>query len=268
MGHLPGWLSTCGYDYKVTDPAKQQDSPLPRRFATTRWSLVAVASGNAPDTTVQREALAGLCAAYWFPLYSFIRWQGYSRSDAEDLIQGFFARLIEKNDLAVADPARGRFRTFLLASLRHYMANQRDRQQALKRGGGVKIVSIDALAAEARLERVPSHTRTPDREFDRQWALSVLERALSDLRVEYEGRGRSKLFEVLSPLLTGSVDEGASHADAARRAGLSPGAAKVALHRLRSRYRNAIRRLVAETCDDDGEVEAELRHLLRALSSE
>ncbi len=199
------------------DPAEQRDSLPPRRFATTRWSIVAAAAGDAAGTTVQQDALAGLCAAYWFPLYGFIRWQGHSRSDAEDLIQGFFARLIEKNDLAAADPARGRFRTFLLASLRHYMANERDRRQALKRGGGVQIVSIDALAAEARLAIAPWHVKTPEREFDRQWALSVLERAFVDLRVEYDGRGHGELFEVLSPLLTGSLDEAASHADAAQR---------------------------------------------------
>jgi RNA polymerase sigma-70 factor (ECF subfamily) len=252
----------------MTDPAMEQYGPLRRRFATTSWSVVAIASGDAPDTAAQREALARLCAAYWFPLYAFIRWQGHSQNNAEDLVQGFFARLIEKNDLADADPARGRFRTFLLASLRHYMANEHDRQQALKRGGGVRIVSIDVPAAEARLGNAPSQRKTPEREFGRQWALSVLEHALSDLRVEYEGRGRRELFEVLSPLLAGSADEEPSHAEAAQRANLSPGAVKVALHRLRSRYRNAIRRLVQETCADDDEVEAELRHLLDALSSE
>ena len=145
-----GPAATCPCEFEMTDPAMEQNGPLRRRFTTTRWSVVAVASGNAPDTAAQREALAGLCAAYWFPLYAFIRWQGYSQSDAEDLIQGFFARLIEKNDLANANPARGRFRTFLLASLRHYMANERDHRQAHKRGGGVQIVSIDVLAAEAR----------------------------------------------------------------------------------------------------------------------
>jgi RNA polymerase sigma-70 factor (ECF subfamily) len=252
----------------MTDPAMEQDGPLRRRFATTRWSLVARASDDAPDTTARRDALAGLCEAYWLPLYAFIRWQGYSQIDAEDLIQGFFTRLIEKNDFADADPARGRFRTFLLASLRHYMANERDRQQTRKRGGDVQIVSIDVLAAEARLGIAPSHRKTPEREFDRQWALAVLEQALADLRGEYEGRGRGKLFEAISPLLTGISDEDASRANATQRAGLSPGAVKVALHRLRSRYRGAIRRLVNETCADDNEVEAELRHLLDALSSD
>ncbi len=240
--------------------------PLHRRFATTRWSLVAIASGDAVDTTTRRKALAGLCAAYWSPLYAFIRWHGYNQSDAEDLIQGFFARLIEKNDLADADPARGRFRTFLLASLRHYMANERDHRQARKRGGGVQTVSIDVPAGEARLENAPWRGKNPEQEFDRQWALAVLEQALADLPGEYEGRGRGELFEVLSPLLTGSSDEEATQAEAAQRAGLSPGALKVALHRLRSRYRAAIRRLVNETCADDEEVESELRHLLDALS--
>jgi DNA-directed RNA polymerase specialized sigma24 family protein len=127
-----------------------------RRFATTHWSLVAAASGLEPDTALQKNALAGLCEAYWFPLYAFVRWQGRSESDAEDLIQGFFARLIEKNDLAAADPARGRFRTFLLASLRHYIANDLDRRQAIKRGGRRQIVSIDVFSAEARLANEPS----------------------------------------------------------------------------------------------------------------
>jgi RNA polymerase sigma factor (sigma-70 family) len=252
----------------VTDPTGKPNRQPARRFATTQWSLIVAASGGAADAAGQRDALAKLCADYWFPLYAFIRWQGRSQSDAEDLIQGFFARLIEKNDLADADPARGRFRTFLLASLKHYMANDRDRQQALKRGGGLQIVSIDLPSAEARLENAKAPVNTPEREFDRQWALSVLERALSELRGEYEGRGRGQLFEILSPLLTGSADEDATHADAAQRAGLSPAAAKVALHRLRSRYRSAIRHLVNETCADDDEVEAELRHLLRALSNE
>lgn len=234
------------------------------RFATTRWSLV-LAAGR-PGTPGGDEALARLCELYWYPVFAFIRRRGYPAADAQDLAQGFFARLIEKGDVASADRGRGRFRSFLLAACQHFLANEQDRAAAAKRGGGQAPLSMDAAAAEQRYARALAHDETPERLYERQWCLAVLDGALAELREDCEAAGRAALFDRLKPFLAAEEDAG-SHAAAAADLGMTPGAVKVAVHRLRGRYRAVLRRRVAETVSSDADVDDELRHLFRALGA-
>jgi RNA polymerase sigma-70 factor (ECF subfamily) len=213
------------------------------------------------DATQAQAALAQLCQAYWYPLYSFVRHRGYALHDAQDLTQAFFAHLVEKSTLSRVDPQQGRFRTFLLAALKNFLANDWDRSQARKRGGGQKIVSLEQDVAESRFALEPSHELTPEYQFERQWALTLLERVLAALRDEYHREGKVALFEELKGTLTGQ--EG-TYADMAARLGRSEGAIKVAAHRLRRRYRELLRALIAETVAE-GDVEDELRHLFTVL---
>jgi RNA polymerase sigma-70 factor (ECF subfamily) len=231
------------------------------RFATTQWSLVLAAGDRgAPGS---EEALARLCSLYWFPVFAFVRRRGWSREEAQDLTQGFFARLIEKGDLGGADRSRGRFRTFLLSACRHFLLNEADRALALKRGGGRPALPIDVAAAEGRYERALGHGETPERLYDRQWCLSLLEGVLESLREDYAAAGRARVFDRLQAFLT--ADEAGTHAEAARELGMSPGAVKVAVHRLRRRYRQELRRRVADTVASEPEIEDEIRYLLRTL---
>ena len=232
------------------------------RFATTQWSLV-LAAGRRGSAGAE-EALARLCSLYWYPVFAFVRRQGHPRDDAQDLTQGFFTRLIEKGDLGDADRSRGRFRSFLLTACRHYLSNERDHAQAQKRGGGLLPMSIDVAAAESRYERAFAHAETPERLYDRQWCLTLLVGVLDDVREDYEAVGRDRLFDRLRDFLTG--DEGAgTHADAARDLGMTAAAVKVAVHRLRRRYRAALRRRVADTVETDQEIDDEIRYLLKTL---
>lgn len=230
-------------------------------FATTRWSLVAAAKDPAaPDS---RQALADLCRAYWYPVYAYVRRRGHDHHAAQDFTQAFFARLLEKNDLAAADQARGRFRSFLLAACQHFLANQHDRATAKKRGGGRTHVPLDFAGADGRYSREPSDEATPERLFDRQWALGVLDRAVSELRAEYAESGRAKLFDALKECLAGGSD--ASYAELAEQLGITEGAVKVAVHRLRQRYKDRIRAAIADTVATPEEVDDELRDLFAAL---
>lgn len=231
------------------------------RFATTQWSLV-LAAGERGEGA--EAALARLCSLYWYPVFAFVRRQGASPEEAEDLTQGFFARIIEKGDLGDADRARGRFRSFLLAACRHYVSNERDRARAEKRGSGKAPISIDVAAAELRYERALAHAETPDRLFDRQWCLTLLAAALEGLRDDYEAAGKARLFDRLQDFLTADAAE-ITHAEAARDLGMTEGAVKVAVHRLRRRYRTALRRRVADTVGSASEVEDEIRHLRETL---
>jgi RNA polymerase sigma-70 factor (ECF subfamily) len=210
------------------------------------------------------EALARLCSHYWYPVFAFIRRRGCSVDEAQDLTQGFFARLIEKGDLAAADRNRGRFRSFLLTACRHYLANERDRARARKRGGGRAPLSIDVVAAEGRYERALADAQTPERLYDRQWCLALLEGVLETLRTEYAAAGRREVFERLAEFLTAGEAAG-THADAARELEMSAGAVKVAVHRLRRRYREELRRRVADTLGSEDDVEDEIRYLLETL---
>jgi RNA polymerase sigma factor (sigma-70 family) len=234
--------------------------PSSGRFATTQWSLVLAAgqSGGAAE-----EALARLCSLYWYPVFAFVRRRGHSTDDAQDLTQGFFARLIEKGDLGDAYRSRGRFRSFLLTACQHFLANEHDRRVAQKRGGGQMPLSIDVAAAEGRYERALAHTDTPERLYDRQWCLTLLEGVLEALRVEYTAAGKAHVFDRLKELLTGA--DAGSHTDVARELGMTAGAVKVAVHRLRRRYREELRRRVADTVGPDEDVEDEIRYLLTTL---
>ena len=233
------------------------------RFATTQWSLV-VAAGQRGSVDAE-AALARLCALYWYPVFAFVRRQAESVDDAQDLTQGFFTRLIEKGDLSDADRSRGRFRTFLLTSCQHYLSNERDRSNTVKRGGGRAAIPIDLAAAEGRYQRALSDEQTPESLYDRQWCLTLLDCTLDSLRDEYAANGDEHLFTRLRGFLT-MDDQAGTHADAARDLDMTPGAVKVAVHRLRRRYRDALRRHVAETVESPQQIDDEMRFLLEILS--
>jgi RNA polymerase sigma factor (sigma-70 family) len=237
------------------------DGSLPSMsFPTTLWTVVLHAGREEPAKV--RAALAQLCQAYWYPLYSFVRRRGYSPHDAEDLTQAFFAQLLEKRGLERVDPELGRFRTFLLASLKNFLANDWDRTHARKRGGGQTIVSLDEESAESRYQLEPSHDMTPERHFERQWAMTLLDQVLDTLRDEYHAEGKGDLFDELKVVIIGQPGQ---YTDIAARLRRSEGAIKVAVHRLRHRYRELMRARIAETVDE-ADVEDELRHLVAVLS--
>jgi RNA polymerase sigma factor (sigma-70 family) len=231
-----------------------------KNFPTTLWTVVLHAGRDEPAHA--QAALAQLCQGYWYPLYSFVRHRGYSPHDAEDLTQAFFAQLLDKRRLGVVDPEQGRFRTFLLASLKNFLANEWDRSHARKRGGGQTIVSLDQKTGESRYQLEPSHDLTPERHFERQWAVTLLDQVLATLRDEYHAEGKGDFFEELKAVLTGQAG---AYAEMAVRLRRSEGAIKVAVHRLRHRYRELIRARIAETVEA-GDVDDELRHLMAALS--
>lgn len=237
--------------------------PSSEQFPTTHWSRVA--SAGAPDTPGAREALATLCAAYWYPLYAYIRRRGYTPEKAGDLTQDFFAYLLEEGLLAKAEPGRGRFRAFLRAVCSHYLAKQVRREHTQKRGGGRIGFSMDAEEAEGRYARELSHDDTPERIFDRAWALTLLGRVFEQLRREHQARGM-ETFQVLQVTLTEGPG-GVPYATLAERLGISEGAVRVAAHRLRRRYGELLRREIATTVDDPDEVDGEIRALFTALES-
>ena len=210
------------------------------------------------------EALATLCETYWFPLYGYLRGRGHDAEDAQDLTQAFFARLLEKRAIGQADPARGRFRSFLLASLKHFAANEREHNHAGKRGGGIPAIPLGVVDAEGRYQLEASSNETPDRIFDRRWASTLLAQALSRLEAETSESGRRSLFEGLSIYLTGDRPD-LSYAETATRLGMSEGAVKVAVHRLRRRFRDLVRDEIAQTVATPEDVDDELRHLWSAV---
>jgi RNA polymerase sigma-70 factor (ECF subfamily) len=222
--------------------------------------VIAAGDPNAPRA---RESLAVLCNAYWYPLYAYIRRRGYDPEQSRDLTQDFFARALERGLLAEADPTRGRFRSFLRAVCVHYLANRHDRENAQKRGGGRAALPIDAADAEGRYARELADELTPDRIFDRSWALTLLERVLDQLRREYDEAGRAATFEALRDGLADEIP----HSTIAARLGTTEGAARVAAHRLRRRYGELLRREIASTLDDPAEVDDEIRDLFAALET-
>jgi RNA polymerase sigma-70 factor (ECF subfamily) len=230
------------------------------RFATTRWSVVLAAGADGSSPAVRR-ALATLCESYWYPLYAFLRSRGYSAEDAQDLTQAFFTRLLEKHALRHADRSRGRFRSFLLASLKNFAANEHDREVAGKRGGNTPILSLEIERVEGRFQMEPPTDETPERVFDRQWALTLLDRVMSRLQAETAARSETpSSFDRLKTYLTGDQPQ-LRYADTASDLGMSEGAVKVAVHRLRKRFRDLVRDEIAHTVSSPAEIEDELRHL-------
>lgn len=242
--------------------AAMNDSIVPgaREFQTTRWSVVLAAQRGA-DTTRSREALAVLCRDYWYPLYSFVRRRGYAAHEAQDLTQAFFADLLERNH-SVADPTKGRFRSYLLGALKHFLANDWNRNQAQKRGGGRQFVEWDALDPEARYSLEPADPIDADVVFDKRWAMELLTRAMEKLRAEFAAKKVESTFDALKGTLSGAE---APREELAKKLGLSEGALKVAIHRLRQRYREILRAEIAETVDSPGDVDDEMRHLVAVL---
>jgi RNA polymerase sigma factor (sigma-70 family) len=235
--------------------------PGSSEFPTTRWTLV-IAAGD-PHRKEARSALVSLCENYWYPSYAYLRRRGFPADQAQDLTQDFFIRLLEGRYLDRVDPEKGRFRSFLLTSLKFFVADERDRQRAHKRGGGA-VSSLEFSAGEERYQREPAHDETPDRIFERRWALSVLDRVVEKLRVEFVRHGRPEHFERLKVFLLGHSD--APYAALAREMNTSEGALKVAIHRLRKRYRELFRQEIADTVADPSEVAAELQFLAAVLT--
>jgi len=238
------------------------DMPEPsRRFATTRWSLIVAARGNSAKAS---EALAVLCELYWVPVYAYIRRSGVSTEDARDLTQAFFARVLEKGWFAQAEQARGRFRSFLLTAVRHFLANEFDAAHAQKRGGGHAPVPFEFEDGESRYRLEPVDGVTPEDIYERRWALTVLEAALARVSATYADHARQPVFLALRPVLTGEESE--SYAANAANLGMTEGALRVALHRLRQQFSKCLREIVAETVERPEDVDDELRHLLTVLS--
>ena len=235
--------------------------PGSSQFPTTRWTMV-VAAGD-PHRKEARSALVALCENYWYPLYAYLRRRGYAADQAQDLTQDFFVRMLEGRYLDRADPEKGRFRSFLLTSLKFFVADEEDRQRAHKRGGGA-VVSLEFSAGEDRYQREPAHDETPERLFERRWALSVLDQVVEKLRTEFVRHGRPEHFDQLKVFLLGRSD--APYAALALEMNTSEGALKVAIHRLRKRYRELFRQEIADTVADPAEVESELRFLAAVLT--
>jgi RNA polymerase sigma factor (sigma-70 family) len=236
----------------------------PPAFVTTHWSVVLDASQAGTDRA--RDALSRLCQTYWHPLYAYVRRLGNSPHDAQDLTQEFFARLLSNNFLARADESRGRFRSFILASFKHFLANEWDKARAQKRGGGQAPLSLDFAGAETTCSFEPADPATADKIFERRWALTLLDQVLRRLRQEYASTERDHLFEELKGTLTAD-SRSVRYADIAHRLGSSEGAVKVAVHRLRQRYRELLRAEIAETVANAAEVDDELRNLFAALAT-
>jgi RNA polymerase sigma factor (sigma-70 family) len=230
-------------------------------FPTTRWTLVAAAGSGGPDT---RRALASLCEAYWYPLYAYARRRGNSPEQAQDHTQEFFTRFLERDYFDRADPERGRFRSFLLASFNYYLCDDAGRARAQKRGGGVQTLPFEILTGEQRYALEPFHDETPERIYERRWARTLLHRTIERLGNEFVQQGRREHFNKLKSCLQGEAD--VPYAELARNLATTEPALKVAIHRLRKRYRDLLRAEVAELVADPADIDSELRYLIHALS--
>ncbi len=240
-----------------------KDPPGPREFATTHWSLVVAAKPDEASETRARKALEELCRAYWYPLYAFVRSRGYSAVDAQDLTQAFFARIIETGGFAAADPERGRFRSYLLGAMKHFLANEWHRAQTQKRGGQVQFIEWNAADPEARYAGASKQSDSPEHLFDREWALETIAGALQALRDEMAKAGKSEQFDALKGSLT-DEDE-LPREEIAARLNMTEGAVKVAVHRLRQRYRKLLRAAIAETVSNEADLDDEMRYLVAVL---
>jgi RNA polymerase sigma factor (sigma-70 family) len=242
-------------------PAIQSANGSAARFTTTHWSVVLEAHGESPEA---QEALEKLCRTYWRPIYSFVRRQGARTEDAEDLTQGFFALLLERKDLSTVRKEKGRLRSYLLTSLKHFLANERDRAMAIKRGEGERLIPLDELRDGERYGFEVTDTATADQIYERRWALTLLSQVVRRLAEEYRAAGNVVLFERLKALLTDEPNH-PSQAQIAHELGMTENAVKQAYHRLRERYREALREEIYHTVIAPGDVEDELRHLIAVL---
>lgn len=232
-------------------------------FVTTKWSVV-LAAGRG-GTTGARPALEKLCRTYWYPLYAYVRRRGYSPEDAQDLTQAFFAQLLEDRSLAGADPSLGRFRSYLLAAMNHFLTDEWKKARAQKRGGGCQVLSLDWAAAEERFDLEPADDSGPDKIFEKQWALALLAEVLNRLELEYQNEGKADLFAALRQTLMGTR-ESQPYAELAAALGMNESAIKVGVHRLRKRYRELIREEIAGTLERSQDIDEEMRCLFSALT--
>jgi RNA polymerase sigma-70 factor (ECF subfamily) len=240
--------------------------PTPSRsdgsgFAATHWTIVLAARGS--ESSRAAEAMTELCRTYWYPLYAFLRRRGHDTHQAEDLTQAFFAHLLGRQFLANVERRKGKFRSFLLASLQHFLSDERDRAMAQKRGGGQTVISLDSLNAETRYRLEPAQDLTPERMYEKQWALSVLEQVLARLQAELVAEGKSTLFEALKGTLTGG--QSSRYEAIGAELEMSAGAVKTAAHRLRRRYRALLREEISQTVAAADEIDDEIRYLLSCL---
>jgi RNA polymerase sigma factor (sigma-70 family) len=246
-----------------TNPTPIESGTSGGQFRTTHWSTIQAASDK--DGAAAEDALIVLCESYWYPLYTFLRRRGHDASEAGDLTQGFFARLLEKRDFATANPEKGRFRAFLLTALKNYVANDRERERAEKRGGNRNLLSFDVADAEDRYAIEPVDERTPEDAFARNWAVVTMGRAFERVRDDYERANRMELYQRLVLCMTDA--QSATHRELGKEVGMNESAFKVAVHRVRKRFRECLRREIAETLNDESEVEDELQALYDALSA-
>lgn len=258
---LLGFLLAERLGWPMDDTGQKRSPHAAAEFATTQWSMV-LRAGRRDEAG--REALARLCASYWYPLYAYVRRRVNDPHEARDLTQAFFAELLERESLAAADPDRGRFRAFLLTAFKHFLANVWQRAQAAKRGGAANVLSLDFEAGESRWQLEPAHDATPERMFERRWVLTLLDQVLADLQAECAAAGQAEHFAALKEGLLGEATA-ESYGRAAASLGLTPAAAKQAAYRLRRRFRALFRREVARTVGDASEVDDEIARLLAIL---
>ncbi len=246
------------------DPNLREPSVGNRVFATTSWTVVLNAQREgAPGNQV---ALDQLCRNYWYPLYAYVRRRGHSHEDAQDLIQGFFAHLLDRKSLLKVSREKGKFRSFLLASLNYFLSDARDYDRAQKRGGGREFISLDTEDADRRYRLEPADLRSPEKLFERRWALAVIEQVFKGLEREYATAGKAALYRELKPFLMGDKSHG-TYTDTAAKLGSGEGAVKMAVFRLRQRYRELFREVIAQTLDDPSETDEEFSYLLSVISS-
>jgi RNA polymerase sigma factor (sigma-70 family) len=248
----------------LSDPEQEPRAQQPPIFTTTHWSVVLMAGKT--ESASAEQALNQLCRTYWYPLYAFVRRKGYSPHDSQDLTQSFFARLLEKNYVAQADRERGRFRTFLLAALTHFLADEWDKTRRLKRGGDREIISFDAASAEERYRLEPVDQLDAGKLYERRWVTTLFDKVLGRLQEEFCDSGKRELFDSLKSSLL-SQETGLSYAEMGAHLGLKEDAVKQAVHRMRRRYRELFREEIAQTVAGPGEMEDELKHLFAVLSA-
>lgn len=246
------------------DPTNPQPNP-PRPFATTHWSMV-LAAAQASGSEEARQALAQLCETYWYPLYAFVRRKGYNPNEAQDLTQEFFAHLLANATIQKADQNRGRFRSFLLTSMQNFLANQHRARIAIKRGGGVQHLPLDFDKGEDRYRQEPAELMTPEKIYERRWAMTLMKRVLDRLGEEQTAAGKGEAFEILKHYL-GGTDDQRPYREIAEQLGMPEGTIKVTVHRLRKRCRELLRAEISQTVETEAAIDDELRQLFQIVSS-